>query len=72
MTKHSVTYRAAEPERLIKEIEKYGKSYEVYLDRDMAFRHAAEMAGENDMVLVIGSVYLAGDARSFYAHYFSQ
>ncbi|TRO54820.1 bifunctional folylpolyglutamate synthase/dihydrofolate synthase [Candidatus Bathyarchaeota archaeon] len=72
LTKHSVTYRAAEPERLIHEIEKYGKSYEVYLERDEAFRHAAEMAGDGDMVLVIGSVYLAGDARSFYARYFSQ
>ena len=72
LTKHSVTYRAAEPERLIKEIEKYGKSYEVYLDRDEAFRHAAETARVGDMVLVIGSVYLAGDARAFYARYFSR
>jgi dihydrofolate synthase/folylpolyglutamate synthase len=71
LTKHSVTYRAAEPERLIKEIEKYGKPYEVYLDRDEAFKHAVDVACPEDMVLVIGSVYLAGDARSFYSRYFS-
>ncbi len=72
LTKHSVTYRAAEPERLITEIEKYGKPYEVYLERDDAFRHAYAKAGPEDMVLVIGSVYLAGDARRFYHEYFSE
>ena len=71
LTKHSVTYRAAEPERLIKEIQKYGKPYEVLLDRDEAFKHAVEVADPEDMVLVIGSVYLAGDAKSFYSRYFS-
>ena len=69
LTKHSVTYRAAEPEVLINEIMKYGKPYEVYLDRYEAFKQAADTAGEGDMVLVIGSVYLAGDARGFYHRY---
>ena len=72
ITKHSVTYRAAEPERLIVEITKYGKEYKVVLDHDEAFREAYEMANPDDMVLVIGSVYLAGDARRFYAGYFSK
>ena len=71
LTKHSVTYRATEPERLIAEINKYGKPYEVYLEPDEAFRHAYEKAGADDMVLVIGSVYLAGDARRFYHGYFA-
>ena len=71
ITKHSVTYRAAEPERLISEITKYDKEYKVVLDHDEAFREAYEMAKPEDMVLVIGSVYLAGDARRFYASYFS-
>ncbi|MFW6109664.1 MAG: glutamate ligase domain-containing protein, partial [archaeon] len=70
LTKHSVTYRATEPARLIKEIEKYGKSYEVHLDREKAFKRAVEEAKGDDMVLVIGSVYLAGDARLFYSNYF--
>ena len=72
LTKHSVTYRAAEPERLIKEIEKYHKPYEVHLDREKAFKHAIDSAGPNDMILVIGSVYLAGDARAFYSRLFSE
>jgi dihydrofolate synthase / folylpolyglutamate synthase len=72
LTKHSVTYRATEPERLIREIEKYHKPYKVYLERETAFRHAVEIAGPNDMILVIGSVYLAGDARSYYNRFFSE
>ena len=72
LTKHSVTYRASEPERLIKEIEKYEKSCEVFLNRDEAFKHAVKIAGLDDIVLVIGSVYLSGDARSFYHNYFAK
>lgn len=72
LTKHSVTYRAAEPERLITEIKKYDKPYEVILDHDEAFKRSIEKAGPEDMVLVIGSVYLAGDARGFYSRYFSE
>ena len=71
LTKHSVTYRAAEPDRLIKEVVKYRKPYEVYLNRDEAFKHAVDIADPDDMILVIGSVYLAGDARTFYSCYFS-
>ncbi|MFA9495093.1 MAG: folylpolyglutamate synthase/dihydrofolate synthase family protein [Candidatus Bathyarchaeota archaeon] len=67
ITKHSVTARAAEPEVLIKEINKAGKTYQVQLESDIAFETAVKQAGEGDMVLVIGSVYLAGDARSYFA-----
>jgi dihydrofolate synthase/folylpolyglutamate synthase len=70
ITKHSVTYRATEPEILINEITKYGKPYEVYLDRNEAFKRALEKANPKDMVLVIGSVYLAGDARAYYFNHF--
>jgi len=67
ITKHSVTARAAEPEVLIKEINKAGKTYLVQLESDIAFETAVNQAGEGDMVLVIGSVYLSGDARSYFA-----
>lgn len=67
ITKHSVTARAAEPEVLIKEINKAGKTYQVKLESDNAFEAAVNHAGDEDMVLVIGSVYLAGDARSHFA-----
>jgi dihydrofolate synthase/folylpolyglutamate synthase len=72
ITKHSVTHRATEPEILINEITKYGKPYEVYLDRNEAFKRALEKAAIDDMVLVIGSVYLAGDARTFYFNHFNE
>jgi len=67
ITKHSVGGRAAEPEVLIEEIKKSGKSYQVQVDGTKAFEMAANQAGEEDMVLVIGSVYLAGDARAYFA-----
>ncbi len=68
ITKHSVTGRAAEPEVLIKEVEKAGKTYEVMLDQSDAFDKALELAKGGAMVLVIGSVFLAGDARAYLGH----
>jgi dihydrofolate synthase/folylpolyglutamate synthase len=65
ITKHSVTGRAAEPEVIINEIKKAGKNYEVKLDQADAFDRALELANYSVMVLVIGSVYLAGDARAY-------
>jgi dihydrofolate synthase/folylpolyglutamate synthase len=70
ITKHSVTHRATEPDILIKEISKYDRPYEVYFERNEAFKQALVEAQPNDMVLVIGSVYLAGDARAFYYNHF--
>jgi dihydrofolate synthase/folylpolyglutamate synthase len=71
LTKHSVTHRAADPNRLTNEITKYNKPYIVFLDREKAFRYAVDCAGPDDMILVIGSVYLAGNARSFYTRFFN-
>lgn len=68
ITKHSVTGRAAEPEVLINEIEKTGRTYEVHIDQSEAFDRALELAVEGVMVLVIGSVFLAGDARTYLVH----
>jgi dihydrofolate synthase/folylpolyglutamate synthase len=67
ITKHSVTGRAAEPKVIIKEIEKAGKKYEVRLDQADAFDRAMGLTKPGVMVLVIGSVYLAGDARAYFS-----
>lgn len=67
ITKHSVGGRAAEPEVLIREIKKSGKSFQVQVDDAKAFEMAVNQASEGDIVLVIGSVYLAGDARAYFA-----
>lgn len=64
VTKHSVTGRAADPKVLIREIEKAGKTYEV-LAQPEVFDSALEYAKDGAMVLVIGSVFLAGDARAY-------
>jgi dihydrofolate synthase/folylpolyglutamate synthase len=65
ITKHSVMNRAADPERLVAEIRKYGKPYEVIIEGEKAFARALELANAEDMVLIIGSVFLAGEARSY-------
>ena len=65
LTKHSVMNRAADTDRLAAETEKYGKPYEIIVNREDAFKRALELAKPEDMVLIIGSVFLAGDARSY-------
>ncbi|MBN2334131.1 bifunctional folylpolyglutamate synthase/dihydrofolate synthase [Candidatus Bathyarchaeota archaeon] len=66
VTTHSVMGRAASPELIAEEITKNGRPYEVIEDEKAAFTRALELAGDEDTVLVIGSVFLAGAARSFY------
>lgn len=66
VTTHSVMGRAASLELIAEEITKNGRPYEVIEDEKAAFTRALELAGEEDTVLVIGSVFLAGAARSFY------
>ncbi len=63
VTQHTVHGRAARPEVIIREIEKNGKSFEVHRTPSVAIRSALNQLGDDDMVLVIGSVYLAGDVR---------
>jgi dihydrofolate synthase/folylpolyglutamate synthase len=66
VTTHSVMGRAASPELIAEEITKNGRPYEVIENEKAAFTRGLELAGEEDTVLVIGSVFLAGAARSFY------
>jgi dihydrofolate synthase/folylpolyglutamate synthase len=66
VTTHSVMGRAAEPTVIAAEVERNGRPYEIVTDEEAAFRRALELAGEDDMVLVIGSVFLAGSARTFF------
>jgi dihydrofolate synthase/folylpolyglutamate synthase len=66
ITTHSVMGRAADPNRLADEVSKNGRTFEIIEDESSAFRRALELAEFYNMVLVIGSVYLAGTARSFF------
>ena len=65
VTTHSVMGRAAEPTVIAAEVERNGVPYEIILDEMAAFKRALELAKDDDMVLVIGSVFLAGSARTF-------
>lgn len=48
-----------------KEFKKYGKNPFEIEDRRKAFRKSLELAGENDLVLWCGSLYLVGDILKF-------
>ncbi|MCW4051435.1 MAG: bifunctional folylpolyglutamate synthase/dihydrofolate synthase [Candidatus Bathyarchaeota archaeon] len=65
LTTHRVMGRAADPEILAAEVKKHGKPYEIIPEQEKAFTRALELAKKQDMVLVIGSVFLAGEAREF-------
>jgi dihydrofolate synthase/folylpolyglutamate synthase len=66
VTTHSVMGRAADPTVIAAEVERNGRLYEIILDEMAAFKRALELAEDDDMVLVIGSVFLAGSARTFF------
>lgn len=66
VTTHSVMGRAADPTVIAAEVERNGRLYEIILDEEAAFKRALELAEDDDMVLVIGSVFLAGSARTFF------
>ena len=66
ITTHSVMGRAAKPETIRKEIEKHSKPYSIETDVGKAVREAMNLAGEEGMVLVVGSVFLAGEAREIW------
>jgi len=63
---HGVMERAAEPSLIAKEVEKHAKPYEIVPDVKAAVKRAMELAGKDDMVCVIGSVFLVGEAREIW------
>ena len=66
ITAHQVMGRAAEPSVISEQIEKYNKPYEVETDVRRAVSRAEELAGEDGMVIVVGSVFLVGEAREIW------
>jgi dihydrofolate synthase/folylpolyglutamate synthase len=66
LTTHSIKRRAADPELLAEEVTKNHKTYEILKEEEKAFQRALDLARKDEMVLVIGSVYLAGTARTFF------
>ena len=58
-------FRAMEAEELGKRIAKYNKNYTVEPNIEKAIDLAYEKAGENDIILFSGSLYLIGDVRKY-------
>lgn len=56
--------RAAEPEVIRREAEKFGKSIKVVKDVKRSVRYAESIAGRSDLVLITGSIYMLSEARA--------
>jgi dihydrofolate synthase/folylpolyglutamate synthase len=66
ITSHRVMGRAAKSSRIATEVERHSKTHEVVADVKTAVRRAIELAGEGGMVIVVGSVFLVGEARELW------
>ncbi len=66
VTTHGVMGRATDPTLIVEEAEKSGKPSEIVPDVKDAIRRAVELAGEDGMVIVVGSVFLIGEARELW------
>jgi len=64
ITAHGVMGRAADPSIIADEVRKRSKTYSIAPYPKDALEEALAMADEDDMVIVTGSVFLVGEARS--------
>ena len=66
VTTHGVMGRAADPTLIVEEADKSGKPSEIVPDVKNAIGRAIELAGEDGMVIVVGSLFLVGEARELW------
>jgi dihydrofolate synthase/folylpolyglutamate synthase len=66
LTVHGVMGRAADPSSMGREVERFSKPYEVVEDVGRAVERAKDLAGEDGMVIITGSVFLVGEAREIW------
>ncbi len=59
--------RAQKAKLLMEEAKKQGKRAEIVEGAGNAIRHASELASEGDLILILGSLYLAGEILPLYA-----
>jgi dihydrofolate synthase/folylpolyglutamate synthase len=57
-------YRAAEPQRLLKAAEELGRGGEVCVPLSAAIERAKNLADERDLILITGSLFTVGEAKS--------
>jgi dihydrofolate synthase/folylpolyglutamate synthase len=66
ITAHGVMGRAAHPSLIAKELRQLSKGHEIVEDVKEAVMKAINLAGEDGMVIVVGSVFLVGEARELW------
>jgi len=66
ITSHGVMGRASDPTLIANEIDNKTKPYEIAKDVKEAIKRAMELAGQDDLILVLGSVFLVGEARDLW------
>jgi dihydrofolate synthase/folylpolyglutamate synthase len=66
ITTHRVMGRAAESARIASEVGRHSRTHEVIPDVKTAVNRAIELAGKDGMVIVVGSVFLVGEAREIW------
>ena len=58
-------HRAADPHMLMEQGKRLGKTGEVYATIPAAIDRARNLAGKKDLILITGSLYTVGEAKSF-------
>lgn len=66
ITSHRVMGRAARPSKIAAEVERHSRTFEVVDDVRKAVNRSIELAGKDGMVIVVGSVFLVGEAREIW------
>ena len=56
--------RAAQPELIMRQVERHNKSLRIVEDVKSSVRYAKSIAGKNDMILITGSIYMLSEARA--------
>jgi dihydrofolate synthase/folylpolyglutamate synthase len=69
LTTHGVMGRSTDPLKLGEYVTQNEKPFETISKPEEALERALNLANKKDMILVIGSVYLAGRLRKYYAHF---
>ncbi|MHA2288130.1 MAG: bifunctional folylpolyglutamate synthase/dihydrofolate synthase [Promethearchaeota archaeon] len=66
LTAHNVMRRATKPSILAEEVENNSKTYEIIENVKEAVSKARELATPSDMVVILGSIFLIGEAREIW------
>jgi len=65
-TSHRVLHRTADPALIAAEALKQGKNVKIIPNSILAIKKALELAESDDIILITGSVFLAGEAREYW------